>query len=118
MPKVSNQDLQNIVVSVACGTVMLLRNVVEHSKRGCKYTYALGTSSVQSVPLVDPQKIFLPPLYIKFGLMNKFVKEMIKVNSEGFQYLSKKFPKVSAAKLKEEIFIGPQIREVLIDMEI
>ena len=42
---------------------------------------------------------------------------MGKVNSQEFQYLSTIFPKVSAAKLKEGIFVGPQIRELLLDIE-
>ncbi|KAL4120542.1 hypothetical protein QTP88_013214 [Uroleucon formosanum] len=40
---------------------------------------------------------------------------MGKTNSEGFQYLKEKFPKVSAAKLKGGILIGPQIRELIKD---
>ncbi len=40
---------------------------------------------------------------------------MNKINSRGFQYLVAKFPKISAAKLREGIFVGPQIREVLKD---
>ncbi len=36
-------------------------------------------------------------------------------NSKGYQYLVAKFPKINAAKLKEGIFVGPQIREVLKD---
>ena len=82
---------------------------------GMRSTYVPGASSVQSVPLVDSQKIFLPPLHIKLGLMKNFVKAMAKVNSEGFQYLCGKFPKITTAKLKEGIFVGPQIREVLND---
>ncbi len=39
-------------------------------------TYEPGMNSVQNVPLVDPKKIFLPPLHIKLGLMKKFVKAM------------------------------------------
>lgn len=96
------------------------RATTEHYRKrdwALRSTYVPGTSSVQSVPLVDPQKILLPPLHIKLGLMKNFVKAMAKVNSQGFQYLSKKFPKVSAAKLKEGIFVGPQIREVLMDIE-
>jgi len=77
--------------------------------------YEPGTNSVQSIPLVDPKNIFLPPLHIKLGLIKNFVKAMGKTNSEGFQYLKEKFPKVSAAKLKEGIFIGPQIRELIKD---
>ncbi len=47
--------------------------------------------------------------------MKFFVKAMGKTNSRGYQYLVAKFPKISAAKLKEGIFVGPQIREVLKD---
>ena len=42
---------------------------------------------------------------------------MGKNNSQKFKYLSKKFPKVSSRKLREGLFAGPQILEVLIDME-
>ena len=42
---------------------------------------------------------------------------MAKQNSNGFKFLSKKFPKLSQAKLKEGIFVGPQIREVYKDPE-
>ena len=35
----------------------------------------------------------------------------------GFQYLRNKFPKVSDAKIKEGIFIGPQIRELMQDKQ-
>ena len=38
---------------------------------------------------------------------------MGKENLEGFKRLRKKFPNFSEAKLKEGIFVGPQIREVL-----
>lgn len=40
---------------------------------------------------------------------------MSKINSEGFQYLKKKCPKIITAKLKEGQFIGPQIRELIKD---
>lgn len=78
-------------------------------------TYEPGKNSLQSEPLVDFRKIFLPPLHIKLGLMKNFTKAMGKTNSKGFQYLVEKFPKVSSAKMKEGIFVGPQIREVLKD---
>ena len=40
---------------------------------------------------------------------------MVKSNSSGFAFLCKKFPKISTAKFKKVIFVGPQIREVLKD---
>jgi hypothetical protein len=36
-------------------------------------------------------------------------------NGDGFQYLKRKFPILSDAKIKEGIFVGPQIRELLKD---
>ena len=35
----------------------------------------------------------------------------------GFQYVRNKFPNVSDAKIKEDIFIGPQIRELMQDKQ-
>ena len=73
--------------------------------------------NIQHTPLVNPDKVFMPPLHIKLGLMKNFVKAMAKQNSNGFKLLSKNFPKLSQAKLKEGIFVGPQIREVFKDPE-
>lgn len=78
-------------------------------------TYEPGTSSVKFLPLVDPQKIYLPPLHIKLGLMKNLVKQMGKTSSPGFEYLAQKFPSISTAKMKEGIFVGPQIKSVLCD---
>ena len=36
---------------------------------------------------------------------------MAKQNSNGFAFLSKKFPNLSQVKLKEGIFVGSQIRK-------
>uniref|UniRef100_UPI00358FB395 uncharacterized protein n=1 Tax=Myxine glutinosa TaxID=7769 RepID=UPI00358FB395 len=73
-----------------------------------------GSHNVVSHALVTPQKILLPPLHIKLGLMKNFVKAL---NKEGraFAFLNKKFPRVSEAKLKAGIFDGPQIRELMKD---
>ena len=46
------------------------------------------------------------------GLMKNFVKALDK-DGKAFQYLCTKFPKISDAIVKEGIFVGPQIREVL-----
>ena len=48
--------------------------------------------------------------------MKNFVKVLHK-NGTAFQRLSTVFPGLSAAKLKEGIFVGPQIREVLKDTD-
>src|SRR6476619_6162634 len=49
-----------------------------------------GLKNVQHGPLVDPHKVILPPLHIKLGLMNNFVKAMNK-NGKGFKYITEKF---------------------------
>ena len=48
--------------------------------------------------------------------MKNFVKALHK-NGAAFQHLSTVFPGLSATKLKEGIFVGPQIREVLKDTD-
>ena len=48
--------------------------------------------------------------------MKNFVKAMDRTG-DGFKYLQAKFPRISEAKIKEGIFVGPQIREVLNDDE-
>ena len=78
-------------------------------------SYIPGVGSVEHTPLVDPDKIFLPPLHIKLGLAKNLVKAMAKSNSNGFQYITRKFPNISDAKLKEGIFVGPQVRELMRD---
>ncbi|GFG40816.1 hypothetical protein Cfor_08064 [Coptotermes formosanus] len=73
-------------------------------------TYKPGKDSVQHIPLINPMKIFLPPPQLR--LSKYLVKAMAETNSKGFQYLSKNLPIISTAKLKEGIFVGPQIREM------
>ena len=65
-------------------------------------------------PLVDPKDVLLPPLHIKLGLMKNFVKGMNQ-EERAFKYIREKFPKLNDAKVKEGIFVGPQIRELVKD---
>ena len=79
--------------------------------RGSRSTFVPGEQSLKENTLVDMNKVLLPPLHIKLGLMKNFVKALHK-NGAAFQHLSTVFPGLSADKLKEGIFIGPHIREV------
>ena len=65
---------------------------------------------------MDMNKVFLPSFYIKLGLMKNFMKTLDKTGAV-FQYLSTVFPGPIAAKFKEAIFVGPQIREVTKDTD-
>ncbi|GBM06427.1 hypothetical protein AVEN_266373-1 [Araneus ventricosus] len=63
-------------------------------------------TNVVNTTLVPPEKVLLPPLPIKLGLMKQFIKSLPK-DGECFRYLCSKFPKLSEAKLKEGVFTGP-----------
>jgi len=76
--------------------------------------YLLTATGVS--PLFLPEKIYLPPLHMKLGLMKYFVKGMDITVGE-FEYVRNKFPNVSDAKIKEGIFIGLQIRELMQDKQ-
>lgn len=62
--------------------------------------------------LVDNTKIPLPLLRIKLRLIKNFIKAMNK-EGEGLAYLNNKFHGINT-KLKEGIFVRPQIRKIKI----
>lgn len=76
--------------------------------------YTPNNENVANIPLIDPKNVLLPPLHIKLGLMKNFVKSLDQ-NGAAFNYLKRIFPKISCAKIKEGIFVGPQIRKLLKD---
>jgi len=73
-----------------------------------------GEKNDVNLPLVLPEKIYLPPSHIKLGLVKNFVKSMDKTGRR-LKYVRNKFPNVGDAKIKEGIFVGPQIRELMQD---
>ena len=73
-----------------------------------------GILNVENQPLVEPSKILLPSMHLKLGLMKTFVKAMNQEEA-AFTYLKERFPTLSEGKLKESIFIGPQIRDPIKD---
>ena len=73
-----------------------------------------GCKNILHPALVDRSNVILPPLHIKLGLMKQFVKAL---NKEGacFKYIQDKFPNLSAEKVKQGVFVGPQIRKLTKD---
>lgn len=67
----------------------------------------VGKQNIINPPLVSSDKIILPPLHIKLGLMMQYVKALDNT-SPFFVYLSRKFPGLSNEKLKAGIFDGPR----------
>ena len=68
--------------------------------------FVVAEKNVKNIPLINPKRVLLPPLHIKLGLIKKFVKASDK-DGTAFKYLQDRFPKLSKAKVKGGIFIGP-----------
>jgi hypothetical protein len=49
-----------------------------------------GAKNIEQEGLVDPQKVLLPPLHIKLGLMKQFVKALQR-DGNCLKYLCRKF---------------------------
>lgn len=60
----------------------------------------LGEYNIFNPPLVTTEKILLPPLHIKLGVVKNFVKSL-DIHGEPLNFLKTLFPKLSEAKIKE-----------------
>jgi hypothetical protein len=100
-----NKDSQHIAASFVNGTAELGFFITQERT---------GIMNVENQPLVEPSKILLPSMHLKLGLVKTFVKPMNQEEA-AFIYLREKFPRLSEAKLKEGIFIGPQIQDFIKD---
>jgi len=64
--------------------------------------------------LVNPNKVLLPPLHLKLGLMKQFVKALVR-ERDCFKYLGEKFSGLPEAKLKEGVFVVPDFCRLMKD---
>ena len=67
--------------------------------------FCKGKSNIMWEPLIELQKVLIPPLHIKLGLIKQFVTALDK-ESAAFKYLHVLFPKLSKAKIKVIIEYG------------
>ncbi|XP_037400093.1 uncharacterized protein LOC119264997 isoform X2 [Pygocentrus nattereri] len=81
-------------------------------QRKCHQVFSVGKNNVKWEPLVDPRKVLMPPLHIKLGLIKQFVRALDK-ELRAFNYLQDLFPKLSEAKIKAGVFVGPQIKKII-----
>ena len=75
-------------------------------------SYDIETHNVKHTLLVEPKKVLLPPLHIKLGLIKQFVKKL-NPESDVFKHIQELFPKLSEAKVKAGIFVGPQVKRLM-----
>ena len=62
-------------------------------------------------PLVSREKVLLPPLHIKLGPVKPLAKALD--FEKVFREIRSMFPKLSDAKIKGRIFVGPEISTML-----
>ena len=74
----------------------------------------VGDKNIINEPLVSRDRMILPTLHIKLGLMKQFVKALDK-RGNCINNIAKKFPGLSMEKMKSGIFDGPQIRKLIQD---
>lgn len=60
--------------------------------------------NVLKPPLVPAEKILIPPLHVKLGLMKNFVKTL-PTDSPAFKHLQETIYFVSFAKIKEGMYL-------------
>ena len=89
---------------------------LHYPRKNCPIRKSLepGIKNVENQPLMEQSKILLPSMHLKLGLMKNFVKSMNQEEAT-FTYSKEMFPRLSEAKLKDGIFIGPQIRDLIKD---
>lgn len=62
----------------------------------------VGQFNVVREPLIPLPKIMLPDLHIKLGIVKNFIKRLVRVNENAFEYLNNvAFPKLSTEKIRE-----------------
>ncbi|XP_054088788.1 uncharacterized protein LOC128922428 [Zeugodacus cucurbitae] len=76
----------------------------------------IGDLNVIHESLVPKDKVILPPLHIKLGVVKNFIKSL-NTQRYAFKRIQTIFPRLSAAKLKEGMLVGPDIRKLLQDEE-
>ena len=79
-----------------------------------RITIRAGEENIINEPLVPRDRIILPPLHIKLGLIKQLVKALDK-DGECFKYICRLFPRLSIEKLEAGIFDGLDIRKLMQD---
>ena len=69
--------------------------------------FTVGEKNIPNQSLVSPNKVLLPPLHIKLGLIKQYVKSLDK-GGECFKYICHKFSFLSHEKIKAGVFDGPK----------
>lgn len=72
----------------------------------------LGQANVVNLPLVPKEKILLPPLHLKLGIIKQFFRAL-KDNEPFLHTIQELFPSISREKIRAGVFTGPQVNTML-----
>ena len=67
---------------------------------------------MKQTPLVEPKKVLLTLLHIQLGLIRQFVNRL-NPESDAFKHIQELFPKLSEAKIRCGVFLGPQVKRLI-----
>ena len=74
-----------------------------------------GKMNIAQTSLIDLLKIFLPGLHIKLGgIVQNFIKTLNTSGEAGIFFLKNKFSKLSKANIREGVFDGQDIRQLML----
>ena len=93
------------------------RNCAQHwtqKEWPAREVLAVGSANIVATALVPRDRIIFPPLHIKLGLVNQFIRALDK-NGDCFLYICKVLSGVSYEKLKAGVLNGPEIRKLMRD---
>ena len=76
-----------------------------------------GKINIAQKSLVDPQKIFLPGLRIKLGIVKNVIKTLNKNWKAGLFFLKNNIPKLSEANIREGVFDELQTRQLILNCD-
>ena len=106
-------DRQHFRVSCVYGTARFNQSI-KLGKIGQRQNDLSLAKNIIHFPLINLNKVLLPPFHIKRRLIKQFAKDLNK-ESNCFAYLCEKFPVLSTENLRKEIFDGPQIPRLVQD---
>ena len=78
--------------------------------------FTVAEKNICNESSVPPDKVILPLLQIKLGLMKQYVKSLDK-GGKCFKYICQKFSFLSDEKIKVGVFDGPKIPQLLKNKE-
>ena len=90
------------------------KNRYGHADWPFRTSHVVGKENQKSKPLILQNRILLPPLHIKLGIVKNFITSILS-NLSAAERLHTLFPNLSGMKLKAGVLTGPDIKKLVND---